>query len=306
VKIPGLDWLRQRFAAARLRWRWLDLAASVFRKGGRDGAGRLAAVVGYYAFFSLFPLLLVLVFVVGVLLGDSTWRDRILDSAFVNFPVIGEDISKNVGQLEGRGPALVIGALTALWAGTHAFDAFDHAMHVVWDGTRAKGSSFLRRRLRAVLQLGVLGGALVVTTAATVVLNTVVRIPGAARPASVLLSIALNVAFAVVLYRVAETEHRGWRVHIPGAIVAGLGLTVLQLLGQYYLTRLIDTAGDTYGVFAVVIGLLSWLHLLASLLIWSAELSVVLWLRDTRNEGLRKARRHSKAPQVARADEPAT
>jgi membrane protein len=300
MRVPGWQWTRDRFAAARLRWRWLDLAASVLRKGGRDGAGRLAAVVGYYAFFSLFPLLLVLVFVLGILLDNESWRARILDSAFINFPVLGKNISANVGQLEARGPALIVGVVAALWAGTHAFDAFDYAMHVVWDGSRARGSSFLKRRLRALLQLGVLGGALVVTTAATVVLNTVVRIPGAARPASVLLSVALNVAFAVVLYRVAETEHRGWRVHVPGAVVAGLGLTVLQLLGQYYLNRLIDSAGDTYGVFAVVIGLLSWLHLLASLLIWCAELSVVLWLRDTRNEGLRKARRHSTSQRRAR------
>jgi membrane protein len=301
MRIPGVSWISAKVGAARERWRWLDFAASVFRKGGRDGVGRLAAVVAYYAFFSLFPLLMVLVFVLGTLL-DGSLRDDIMDSALMNFPVIGTQISKDGGQLEGQGLALLIGLATALWAGTHAFDAFDHAIHTVWDGPRAK-RSMIRRRLSALFQLGVLGGALVATTAATVLLNSVVSVPGMAVPAKVLVSVVLNTLFGLVMFRVVGGSERTWRDHLPGSIVAGVGLTLLQTLGQYYLQRLVSGASDTYGTFATVIGLLSWLHLLASLLIWSAEISVVAWLRRTRADGLREARR---ARSRRRPGEPAT
>jgi membrane protein len=286
MRVPGSDRVQAKFAAARERWGWLECCVSVIRKGGKDGVGRLAAVVAYYAFFSLFPLLLVLVFILGKLLNGSL-KDQILSSALVNFPVIGDQITKGGGQLNGQGFALVFGVLTALWAGTHAFDAFDQAVHVVWDGSRAK-QSMIKRRLRALVQLGVLGGALIATTAATVVLNSVVKVPGAAVPAKVLMSMVLNVLFGLVLFRVVCGAERGWRVHLPGAIVTGIGLTLLQTLGQYYLQRIVSGASDTYGTFATVIGLLSWLHLLASLLIWSAELSSVMWLRSTRRESVRR------------------
>ena len=64
-----------------------------------------------------------------------------------------------------------------------------------------------------------------------------------------------------------------WR---PGAVLAGVAWTGLQMLGGYIVDSKISGAGDVYGLFAVVIGLLSWLYLGAQLTLVATEVNVVL------------------------------
>src|SRR6266542_5843732 len=101
------------------RRRWLAFPMAVVKKFGDDRAGNLAALIAYYGFFSLFPLLLVLVAVLGFILrGNATLQESIVNSALAQFPIIGDQIKTNVKALSGSaGVALGIGTLVALWAG---------------------------------------------------------------------------------------------------------------------------------------------------------------------------------------------
>src|SRR5690349_13540864 len=91
---------------------------AVIKKFGDDQAGYLAALIAYYGFFSLFPLLLVFVSILGfVLHGNPSLQDQILNSALRNFPVIGPEITRNIHSVRGSGATLIIGALGTLWAG---------------------------------------------------------------------------------------------------------------------------------------------------------------------------------------------
>src|SRR5438445_1663995 len=95
---------------------WVAFPYAVLRKFGDDGAGNLAALIAYYGFFSLFPLLLVLVSVLGIILrGHPAVRDSIVHSALARFPVIGDQL--RVRSLTGNGLALALGLAAALWAG---------------------------------------------------------------------------------------------------------------------------------------------------------------------------------------------
>ena len=86
------------------------LPLAVFKKFSQDNGGQLAGLISYYAFFSLFPLLLVLVTVLGLVLrGDATLQNQIVNSSLASFPIIGATIKSNVKSLrleaEGRYPA---------------------------------------------------------------------------------------------------------------------------------------------------------------------------------------------------------
>jgi membrane protein len=106
------------------RHAWLAFPVAVAKKYGDDQVGRHAALLAYYGFFSMFPLLLVLVSVLGfVLQGRPDLTDRVLDSALDQFPVIGDDISGNVQRLRGSGLALTVGLVVALWAGLGVAEA---------------------------------------------------------------------------------------------------------------------------------------------------------------------------------------
>ena len=97
---------------------WLAFPFAVFKKFGDDQAGNLAALIAYYGFFSMFPLLLTFVSVLGLVLrGHKGLQDSIVHSALRDFPVIGDQIAKNVHSLSGNGVALAVGIAGTLWAG---------------------------------------------------------------------------------------------------------------------------------------------------------------------------------------------
>jgi uncharacterized BrkB/YihY/UPF0761 family membrane protein len=132
---------------------------AVIKKSGDDEGGALAGLIAYYGFFSLFPLLLVLVSVLGIVLdGHPGLRQDIVDSAFGEFPVIGSQLSRTAGlhELQGSWLSVVVGVLAAIWAGLAVAHAAQRAMNTVWDVPRSRWPNFLFRRLRAVLFLAVL------------------------------------------------------------------------------------------------------------------------------------------------------
>src|SRR5579862_7161849 len=109
----------------------LAFPAAVIKKFSDDQAGQLAALIAYYGFVSLFPLLLVLVTVLGfVLQGDPGERERILNGTLGQFPLISDQISHS--GLKGSIPALVIGVIGSLLAGLGITSATQNAFNRIW------------------------------------------------------------------------------------------------------------------------------------------------------------------------------
>ena len=273
----------------------------MFRKFGDDRAGRLAALVAYYAFFSLFPALLAATTIVAYVVGDRSAKE-LQDSALAQIPVIGSQIAGNVNTLSGNGLALVVGVVLAVWAGLGCMQAAQDGMSEVWNVPRVQQPSFIVKRLRSLGTLFVLAVALVVGTAASQVVTLVPGVPGVARVAGVAVSLVINVGLFLVVFQVLNPERQPWRQLLPGAIVGGIGYTLLQGIGQWYVNRTVKGATDTYGTFAVVIGLLSWLYLLGQLLLLAAEVNVVasrhLWPRSLFPPRLTPADREAVAAQA--------
>src|SRR5579875_2273318 len=103
----------RRFDAFQQKHAWLAFPLAIVKKSSDDQAGNLAALVAYYGFFSLFPLLLVLVTILGIVLrGNPSLQHQIVTSALANFPVIGSDLRTNVHSLSSHSAlSLVIGIL---------------------------------------------------------------------------------------------------------------------------------------------------------------------------------------------------
>ena len=155
---------------------WAAFPFGVIKKFGDDQAGNLAALVAYYSFFSIFPLLLVLTTVLGrVLAGDPELQQRVVDSALVQIPVIGDQLRENVGGLPGSGVALVIGLVGALWGGMGAVMAMQTALNGVWNVPLRRRPNALVGRLRALGMLALLGTGVLVLTLAGPATRTVSR-----------------------------------------------------------------------------------------------------------------------------------
>jgi YihY family inner membrane protein len=262
---------------------WLAFPVAVAKKFGDDRAGSLAALIAYYGFFSLFPLLMVLVTVSGLVLRDHPgFRDRLLESAVGEFPVVGSRIAASIAPLQGSGWVIAAGVLTALWAGMAGFGAAQRAMDDVWDVPRRDRPPFVRSRLRALAMLTIIGTFLVAVSISTAAL-TAIGDGIMARSIGVTAGVVLNTAVALAAFRVLTVADTRGRALLPGALLVGICWSVLQGLGGLIVDHQVRGASDTYGFFGVVIGLLGWIYLAAQVFLTGAELNVVrerrLWPR---------------------------
>jgi YihY family inner membrane protein len=281
-----VDFLRPLRAFDRFQQRHASLAIpmAVVRKFGDDRGGNLAALVAYYAFFSLFPLLLVLVTVLGLLLrGNPHLQYQIVHSSLASFPIIGTTIEKHLPSLNVGGLPLAIGLATALLAGLGVMHAMQIAQDRMWDIAPARRNSFLRTRLRGLALLAILGS---VNIAATVIDGWVDAgsAPGALGTlAALLASTALDLGLFVAAFILLTSYPATVREILPGAILATVLWQLLQHAGGYIVVHQLKHTADVYSLFAIVLGTLAWLHLGAQATLYSAELNVVrskgLWPR---------------------------
>jgi YihY family inner membrane protein len=278
ARLHALDRAQQRHPATAL-------PLAVIKKFGDDNGGQLAGLIAYYAFFSLFPLLLVLVTVLGLLLhGDVHLQRQILHSSLASFPIIGTTIENHLPSLNAGGLPLAIGLATALLAGLGVMHATQIAQDRLWDVIPARRNSFLRTRLRGLALLAILG---TVNIAATVIDGWVVAgsAPGVlATLAALVVSLALDLGLFVAAFILLTSYPATVREILPGAILATVLWALLQHAGGYIVVHQLKHATDTYALFAIVLGTLAWLHIGAQVTLYAAELNVVrakrLWPRS--------------------------
>jgi YihY family inner membrane protein len=288
---------------------WAGFPLAVSKRFGDSGAGGLAATIAYYSFFSVFPLLMVLVSVAGLVLRDRPdLQAKLIDSALAQFPVVGTEIRGNIGSIDGSALAVAVGIALALWAGLGAVRAAQVAMDTVWDVPRRSRRSTPASIAMALVMLAVLG-AFILAGAVFAGVGSAASGPlGTA--ASLLASALLNIAVYGVAYRVLTTADLSWRDVFPGALLAGIGWTILVAAGGWIVGNRIASSSDTYGSFALVIGLLAWIYLGAQLTLVGAELNAVLkhrlWPRSLQGEMTEadeRALRRSAKQEERRSDE---
>ena len=192
------------------RHRGPAFVVGVVKKYGDDRGSQLAALITYYGFLAMFPLLLVFVTVFGYVAHDDPGLRRdLLNTALADFPVVGQELRRNVGALGGNGIALAVGLLALVWGSLGVAQVAQHAMAQVWNVPGARRPGFGPRLVRSLLVLAVLGLAIVGTAALTTIATLV---PGGS--AVPILSTALVVVLNVGLYWLA------FRVLTPAEIAS--------------------------------------------------------------------------------------
>jgi len=263
----------RRFDRYQQAHAWLAIPMAVLRKFGDDQAGSLAALVAYYAFISLFPLLLVLTTTLGfVLQGDPAAQRSVEHSVLGQFPVIGDQIK--VHALAGHATALAIGLVTSLLGGLGVTGAAQNAFDRVWAVPFKSRPSFLGSRLRGLALLGCLGAVFVVASAGS---GLVTGLGGPVlKIATIALSLLVNFALFLAAFRFMTAATVATRCLWIGVAFAALFWEILQLIGGIYINHVYRHASNTYSQFALVIALIVWLHLGAQVTLYAAEINVVL------------------------------
>ena len=273
------------------RHRRIGFVVAVGKKFADDQAGQLAALIAYYAFVSLFPLLLVLVTVLGfVLQNDPSAQQKILNGTLGQFPILRDQLKLH--SLSGSAPALAVGIVGALLAGLGITNATQNAFNRIWAVPFKHRPDFLAARLRGLRMLAILGAMSIASTiAAGLVGSTSLGAPAVI--AGVVVAFAFNLALFMTAFKLLTAVDIPWRDLLPGVVVAAVLWQLLQHLGGFYIDHELKRTGPLYGVFALVLGLLAWLYLGAQLTIFAAEINVVkarrLWPRSLFSEPLLRA-----------------
>jgi YihY family inner membrane protein len=269
---------------AQQRRRGVRFVAAVIKKFSDDQATQLAALIAYYGFFSLFPLLLVFVTILGfVLQGNPSAQESVVHSTLSQFPIIGDQLQRNIHSVRGSGVSLAIGLAGSLFAGLGITGATQNAFNQVWYVPHKHRPNFVMWRLRGLLLLVLLGLLAIVSTvvagfvvgsghdALTVIAGTVV-------------ALGVNLLLFFAAFRLLTTSAVQTRDLLPGVVVGAVLWQIIQHLGGLYVEHVVRHAQETSGLFAFVLGLLAWLYLGGQITLLAAEVNVVrarhLWPRS--------------------------
>jgi YihY family inner membrane protein len=266
--------LLDRLDRFQRRHRPVALPVAVSKRFGEHDGSRLAATVSYYSFFSVFPLMLVFVTVLGFVLDDNDkLREDLIEGAVGRIPVIGSQLADDT--IQGSGWVLVIGLLTAIWAGMAAVNALQHALDIVADIPVHERPNFVLKRVRALVFLVLFGIGICLSTllsnaAAFFDAGWVTNMLGIAG------TFVVNAAMLAMSYSVLPARLQPLPRMLPGVVVGAVLLVILQLLANFIVDRLVLGASDVAGTFATVLALLSWFHLVSRVVLMSAQLNEVL------------------------------
>lgn len=273
--MPDFGALLRRVDTIQQRFRPTAFAFGVAKKFGDDRGGALAAELTYYGFLSIFPSLLIFVTVLGFV-GNQSVSDSVIGSTLARFPVIGQQIGKNVSHpLPGSGVGLAIGLLLLLYGVLGSTHAAQHTMAQVWNVPPVARPGFFPRLARGLLFVGALGTGMVVTA----LISSIITVDDQsllARAAGLVSAVGLNIGLFVAAFRVLTPKGVSTRSLVPGALVGGIGYSILLGIGTALVQHQLRHAQAVYGQFGLVLGLMAWLSLVAQLSVYAAELNVVL------------------------------
>jgi YihY family inner membrane protein len=268
------------------------LVVAVIKRYSEDRASRQAALITFYGFLSVFPLLLLLVTFAALLFGESTLQKDIVNSVLGQFPVVGDQLKANIHAIVvGNNLAVTAAVLGLIWGSFGITNSLQAASAALWRRPRSEDPSLWGRLGKGVVLLGVLAAvALLSTVVAGVAANGVERVGVGG-------NVGRAIAFAVVLVtngggyllalKLLAPPETGWRTLLPGTVLGATGWSILQVAGGLLIGHRLTHATQFYGLIAIVLGLIFWINLGAQLFLYATELNLVVvgreWPRSFRS-----------------------
>jgi membrane protein len=261
--------------AAQKRLKPTSVLVATFKKFSEDKTTNLAAMMAFWAFFSIFPLFMVLVTVLGWVLPASD-KNQVLTHVAQLFPLVKPNTIKG---LTGAVWPLVLGLVTSLWSGLGAVRTVQTAFDSVWEIPYHERPGLVEQILRSLLVLVTLGVGFVLTTLISGLVTSVssgVHLGTAGKIAGLVVAVAADVGLFIAAFRMLTDRSVSIRDVLPGALFSGVVFFILQELSAWIISRHLKSAQGTYGTFATVITILWWFYLQAIVTLLGAQLNVVL------------------------------
>jgi membrane protein len=261
----------------RLTKSWPGRLAAAY---GQSKAGGYAAGLAFNGFMTMFPLILGLLAIVGLLVQDPSTQERLQNVITGIFPSDAHEQLKQAlkGVKDKAGLLGVVSIVGLVWGGTGFFASMEFALTQIY-GTRQR--ALLRQKLMGVVMMLIFLAALLLTAGA----NSLAGIPFAVgQIVGPIIGALVLIALLIAVYRFVPNRSFKLSEIWPGAVFAGILIEILSLVFPVYAR--IAHGFNTYGQqFALFFLLATWLYLLSQLLLLGAVFNRMR-LGPPRQEGM--------------------
>lgn len=251
-----------------------------------DNCMSFAAAISYYALFSLFPLLIFIISMLGFFIHSDSQRASVVNALF---QLLGQGVAKNALYTQvnavagGRGGLGLVGLVVALWSASSVFGAIRTGLNAAWDVTRSR-PLVPAKLLDLAMVIGV-GALMLLSLAATGILTAIEgfsyylfgnAIGPVARILFAVLFLAVPpaisfLAFSLTYYIVPHTKVHGRDVWL-GAFVAAVLFQLIQIGFGVYVANLAHYS-RVYGSLGAVIAFLFFMYISANILLFGGEVA---------------------------------
>jgi membrane protein len=243
----------------------------------QDGGALMSRSIAYYALFSLFPLLLVLVSFSSFALNTVEIQQLAKDFVAANLPVVADLVQGNVEQiLAARSTVGILALVGLLWSASGVFSAIYRAVNRAWGNP--KSQLFWAEKIFGLAVVLLVGVLLVATTLTSTIVSVLqswlpsffVRTASSWSWLSMFLPPVVSAFTFIILYRIIPKNGVTWRDVWLGGLVAGLVWEAVRRLYAWYLAN-VASYSLIYGSVGAIIGFLLWAYLSAMILLVGAE-----------------------------------
>jgi membrane protein len=238
---------------------------------GDSKAGNYAAGLAFNAFMTMFPLMLGLLAILGLVIGNPHVRDQALSTILSIFPSNAHDelSAALTGVQKNRGLLGLLSIVGLVWSGTGLFAAMEFALGEMFG---AKQRDMLRQRLMALVMVAVFLVAMLLA----VVANSAVSASGnGLKLLGPVLSTVVLIAMMAIIYRIVPNRTFSLTQVLPGALLAGVLIEIVTLAFPIYVNLVhgFNTYGATFALFFL---LATWLLFISQFILIGAVLNRML------------------------------
>ncbi|MDB5181366.1 MAG: ribonuclease [Candidatus Saccharibacteria bacterium] len=259
----------------------LAFPVAVVKRYGDEEAGKQAALVTYYAFLSVFPLLLIFITVLGIVVSSNPELEaRITENVFHLFPALSRDLQDNVHTLKSSGPALALQALVLLYGARGLASILQDTFNNLWHIAKEHRPGILGDYARSFGMMIAVGLGMILGSVLSFVLTSVIHLGIIGVIFINLVNVAVTFGLILLVFRLGTSNKISLKKLILGAGIATIGLIIVQILGGYIMSEHLPKLEGSYGSFAITLGLLFWIYLQAQVLLYAIVTTVVRTEKD--------------------------
>jgi membrane protein len=259
---------------------WIRFSLALIRKIGRDDISNLAAGIAYYAFLSLFPLLLSLLFIMSLMLPPESVVKQ-LGTFFAQFlPGSPDLLEKSILELTGFRAALgAAGIFGLLWSATGVFSSTTNAINRAWD-IRYQHPFYIKKPKELLLVLGT-GFLFLLSFATSTFLsmlgNLQLPISGLlVNIGTVIIAFAFSLMVFLLINKLLPALWVSWRHIWPGALISTVLFEIAKTFFVLYVNKF-HSYDQIYGSIASIIILLVWIYYSAFIVLLGSEFNSMLF-----------------------------